>query len=92
MAVLPLLESATPTVSNHSKSQGLYALGILVEVGHRNLEFVGYAVGDTGVSLCLVFNGPGGILRCYLSLFPIMMHKNTPNTPRQTECYTHPFV
>lgn len=92
MAVLPVLETATPTISGHNKSQGLYALGVLVGVGYGDLGFVGYVMVGTGVSFCLGFNGPGGTLWCYLSLFPTMMHKNTPKTLRQTESYTHPFV
>jgi hypothetical protein len=88
MGVLPVLGTAILTISDHSKSQGLYALGILVRVGHGDHGFVGYVVAGTGVSFSLVFNGPGGTLWCYLSLFPIMMHKTTPNILKQIKCYT----
>lgn len=62
MAVLPLLKTATPRISDQSTSPGLYALGILGGVGHGDLGFVGFVVAGTGVSFCPVFNGPGGTL------------------------------
>lgn len=68
MAVFPHLEAATPAISDHRRSPGLYTLGVLVGVRCGELAFVGYVVARTGVSFW--FSGPGGTLWCCLSLPP----------------------
>lgn len=61
MAVLPLLKTATPRISDQSTSQGLYVLGTLGGEGHGDLGFVGHMVAGTGVSFCPVLMDQVGL-------------------------------
>lgn len=92
MAVLPLLKTATPRISNESMSQGLYVLGTLGGVGHGDLGFVGYMVAGTGVSFCPVLMDQVGLYSLIYHHSPSRCTKKASNTLRQTECYTHPSV